>query len=189
MASQNYKFGTIQDEHNPNGEKYSYTNLWDIQKKNGSERLIIAPTSGHVDLIIELSQILPEPFGILYILVVPRGGNEGGRYENAQPASRSEMEAFLHSFRDFFENDARHHIWIASMPGKAMLVYDNHNVIYAYGEIQKYKQVLVSKGMTQGRVSFPVLHGHFYNQNYDTEETRVLSCMEWKQFPLAKSDE
>jgi hypothetical protein len=188
MQTQNFKFGTIQNEQDTNVKQFFYPNLWNIEKTSGPERLIIAPASGYIDLMIELTRILPEPFGILYILAVPRGGNDGGRYQNAQPASRVEMEAFLKSFRDFFESDARHHIWTVSLPSNAMLVYDNHNVIYAYGELENFKQVLLAKDLKRGDVSFPVPHMHNYNPKFDAEETRVLEYAEWKKFPLQEND-
>lgn len=189
MQPQNFKFGTIEDEQDLNVKRFSYPNIWSIEQTSETERLIIAPASGQIDLIIELSRILPEPFGILYILSVPRGENDEGRYQSAQPASRAVMETFLNDFRDFFENDARHHVWIASLPSNTMLVYDKHNVIYAYGELAKFKQILLARGLTQGDVSFPVPHVHNYNPKFDTEETRILSYAEWKKFPLAESDE
>ncbi|CAN5518720.1 hypothetical protein BH10ACI1_BH10ACI1_23860 [soil metagenome] len=189
MQPPNFKFGTVENEQDLNVKRFSYSNIWNVEKTSDSERLIIAPSSGQIDLIIELSRILPEPFGILYILTVPRGGNEEGRYQSSAPASRAVMESFLNNFRDFFENDARHHIWIASLPSNAMLVYDKHNVIYAYGEIENFKPILLAKGLTQGDVSFPVPHVHSYNPKFDAEETRILSYAEWKKFPLAENDE
>ncbi|MEZ5424722.1 MAG: hypothetical protein R2747_00530 [Pyrinomonadaceae bacterium] len=188
MKPQNYKFGKIQKGEEKIVEPFFYPDIWNLEKTSGPERLIIAPAAGQIDLIIELSRILPEPFGILYVLVVPRGGNEAGRYQSAQPAGRAVMEGFLMNFRDFFENDARHHIWVASLSGKATLVYDNHNVIYGYGELEKFKEILTAKGLTQSEVRFPEPHVHNYNPKFDEEESRILSCAPWKKFPLAESD-
>jgi len=188
MRSENFKFGTVRDEHDTEVKRFSFPNLWNIEKTSGPERLVIAPEAGHVDLLIELSRTLPEPFGILYVLVVPRGGNEEGRYQSDAPANRSVTESFLNEFRDFFENDARHHVWIFSLPSRAMLVYDNHNVIYAYGELEKFKQLLDAKGFRQGEINLPEPHVHLYNPSFDGEETRILSTAGWKKFPLLESD-
>lgn len=188
MQPQSFKFGQFQDGNDTKVKQFFYPNIWNIEKFSGTERLIIAPESGQIDLIIELSQILPEPFGILYVLGVPRGGNEEGRYQNKQPVSRAEMEAFLNNFREFFENDARHHIWIVSLPSKSMFVYDKHNVIYAYGELEKFKQILIENDLTQSDVIFPEPHIHSYNPKFDADETRVLTYAEWIKFPLAKGD-
>lgn len=150
--------------------------------------MIIAPETNQIELIIDLTKDMSEPFGVLYVLVVPRGGNEEGRYQVSQPLSRYEMESFLKDFKDFFEKDARHHIWIASIPNNSMLVYDNHNVIYAYGELGEFKKTIHKNGFKEENVVIPVPHVHSYNPKFDKEENRILSIFEWKKFPLVESD-
>jgi hypothetical protein len=186
MEGYDFKFGRLQDTETV---PFSYPDIWDVEETPAYERLVIAPSSNQIDLLLELTRILPEPFGILYVLIVSRANRGIGRYQNPQPASRTEMESFLKDFQHFFENDARHHIWIASLPGSSTLVYDNHNVIYAYGELEKFKRVLDARALSRGEVMFPVPHTHNYNPMFDAEENRVLSYWEWKQFPLADSDE
>lgn len=51
------------------------------------------------------------------------------------------MEGFLREFRAYFESDGRHHIWVSSLQASALqasatLVYDQHDVIYAYGPLE-----------------------------------------------------
>ena len=188
MENENYKFGAAQDAAGRDFKRFSFPNLWNIEKTSGPERLAIAPENGHIDLIIELSRALPEPFGVLYVLVVPRGGNEEGRYQSATPANRSGMESFLNEFRLFFENDARHHLWIFSLPSRAMLVYDRHNIVYAYGEREKFERILEAKGFTRGEINLPSPHVHLYNPAFDNDESRILSTAGWKKFPLEESD-
>ncbi len=86
--------------------------------------------------MLDLLEVSPEPFCILYVLTIPRSEERPGRYESA-PVSREEARQFLSRFREFFENDARHHIWIKSIDGPDLLVYDKHNVIYAYGPLRE----------------------------------------------------
>jgi hypothetical protein len=186
MEGYDFKFGRLQ---NTETVPFSYANIWDVERSSNYERLVIAPSSNQIDLLLELTGILPEPFGILYVLIISRANHEVGRYQNPQPARRLEMESFLKSFKDFFENDGRHHIWIASLPSSSTLVYDNHNVIYAYGQLEHFQRVLASQGLSRGEVTFPVPHTHNYNPMFDAEENRVLSYWEWKQFPLAESDQ
>ncbi|MDT5124249.1 MAG: hypothetical protein QOC96_3731 [Acidobacteriota bacterium] len=186
MEASNFKFGQLQNERTI---PFSYPNLWSVEKTPAYERLVIAPSANHLALLLELTKTLSEPFGILYVLVGSRAVNVEGRYQNPQPASRVEMETFLKEFQDFSEKDARHHVWIASLPDSSTLVYDNHNVIYAYGQLDGFKRVLVAEGLNQGDVRVPVPHTHNYNPMFDAEENRVLSYWDWKHFPLAKGDE
>jgi hypothetical protein len=181
-----YKFGWIPDEE----QRYEYANVFAVEKTTGPERLIMAPSAQQVSLMLDLIEKMAEPFGVLYILVVPRGKGETGRYQNAEVASRVEAKKFLSRFRDFFENDARHHIWIASMANSDMLVYDNHNVIYAYGRLPEFERILVDRGLTKTNdVKFPCPHSHKYNEIFDTEQQEVLRYWKWKHSPLRDEDD
>jgi len=111
-AMQHRKFSAGTDRQ---AEQFIYPNVWKHEKTQGPDRLVIGPSSGHIDLTRKLIQVLPEPFGLLYVLVNPRGG-EPGRYQSPEPSSKVEIESFLYNFEDFFQGDSRHHIWIMSLP-------------------------------------------------------------------------
>jgi len=181
-----YKFS---DKVWPTSTGYTYPNIWAVEKTTGPDRLIIAPSSDQVGLMIELASVLPEPFGILYVLLVSRCDNAPGRYQSPYPIDRSELESFLSQFKDYFENDGRHHIWIMSLPLNATLVYDNHNVIYAYGPIQEYTHSLVRRNFKRGEVKFPSPHTHEYNQEFDEREKEIFNYWDWLQYPLHALDD
>ena len=168
---------------------YAHPNVWSNEKTTGPDRLVVAPSSGHVELMVELSRALPEPFGILYVLLISRLDNEPGRYQCPAPCGRSEMEAFLKEFEAYFESDGRHHVWVMSLPAAATLVYDQHNVIYAYGPLERYEKVLRKAGLKEGAVNFPAPHAHNYNPQYDEQERRVLNYWDWRKTPLLEGDD
>ena len=99
------------------------------------------------------------------------------------------MEQFVREFAPYLEGDGRHHFWITSLPEHSTLVYDQHNVIFAYGPIDRFRRLLESRGFTRGEVRFPVPHMHCYNAPMDAEEERILAWWEWKHFPLQADDE
>ena len=68
---------------------------------------------------------------------------------------RREAEDFLRGFSRFLESDGRHHLWISSVPDGATLVYDGHNILYAYGPLELYEQVLAARGMRRRGRCFP----------------------------------
>lgn len=142
---------------------FHYPDLWERETTTGPERIVAAPAANHVDLLITLSRVLPEPFGILYVLLVPRTDYKPGRYQSPAPLTRGEMEGFLTDYCAFLEGDGRHHLWVASLPSQATLVYDQHNVIYAYGPLPEYETVLRQQGLHEGEVRFPVPHSHHYH--------------------------
>ncbi len=150
---------------------YVYPNVWEVEQTTEPEHLIIASSAEQIELMLELTKLLSESFGVLYVLTVPHGsGSEPGRYQNVQPSTRTEMETLLKRFRRYFESDARHHLWVTSLPSSALLVYDNHNVIYAYGPLDEFKEVLRASDLTEGQVRFPFPHAHNYNSEFDEDE-------------------
>ncbi len=166
-----------------------YHNTFEVGKTTGPDRLIIAPASGQIDLICMLLEALPGPFGFLYILVIPRGGSHAGRYQLKDSITLDGIKNLLQEYRDFFEGDGRHTLFIASHTDEAMLVYDRHNVIYAYGNLDRVQAQLVKLGYQNELVRFPVPHVHHYHAELDGDEHRLLSDREWMTFPLQESDE
>jgi hypothetical protein len=75
------------------------------------------------------------------------------------------------------------------LPAESTLVYDQHNVIYAYGPLNRFEEVLRKQGFKTGAVRFPSPHAHNYNPENDEEETRVLEYCEWLPTPLMKDDD
>lgn len=126
-----YKFGTPY----PEDQEWLYSNVWATEgTSNGGSRTVIAPAHHQVELIIKLLQTMTGPFWVLYVLVIPRGGSKAGRYQSPEPQAAEDVAALLTNFTAFLEKDGRHNIWVASATTSQMLVYDRHNVIYAYGD-------------------------------------------------------
>jgi hypothetical protein len=181
-----YKFGWIPKEEC----RYEYPDVFAFERTSGPERVVIAPSTNHVPILIDLLQLMSEPLGILYILVVPRGGSEAGRYQTANPVSKRQAVEFLNSFREYLENDGRHDVWVASMSGSDLLVYDHHNVLYAYGCLLEYENVLLGRGLRKvEHVGFPSPHSHHYHAAFDQDELNLLRYWPWKRSPLHESDE
>lgn len=181
-----YKFGWIPNEE----RRYEYPDNFAFERTSGPESLVIAPSANHISILIDLLHLMSEPLGTLYVLVVPRGGSKAGRYQTANPVSKEQAEDLLTSFKEYFENDGRHNIWVASMSGSHQLVYDRHNVIYAYGPLPEYENVLLGRGLRKVEfVRFPSPHTHNYHAAFDQDERNLLRHWRWKRSPLHESDE
>lgn len=181
-----YKFGWVPKEEH----RYEYPNVFAFEQTSGAGRLVIAPSANHVSILIDLLQFMSEPLGILYVLVVPRGGSEPGRYESTSPVSKQQAVELLKRFTNYLESDGRHGIWVASMSSGDLLVYDRHNVIYAYGRLPEYENVLAGCGLTKVEsVRFPSPHAHRYHAVFDQDERNLVRYWDWKRSPLRDSDE
>jgi hypothetical protein len=177
----------VHDEYAP----HAYGNLYFEQPMEHGRRLVIGPSEDHVDLLIELAaEFQGNPWFVLYVLLIPRQGNRApGRYQSEPFESHAALASFLQSFRAFFEGDGRHHVWVGSAANDGLLVYDQHNVIFAYGPLDRFKAMLQARGFRDCQFWFPCPHAHGYMPENDAEEERLMAEVGWKQFPLQPGDE
>ena len=166
-----------------------YSNVYVREKTSGPGRLKIAVSEGGACTMLQLAKVINEPFSVLYVLLVPRGGSDEGRYQSPW-MNRNELSDLFESFGDFFDQDARHHLWLFSDPDRATLVYDQHNVIFAYGPIEDYVRVLDACGYSEAHeLPFPVPHTHQYHAEFDDQERRLISLPGWTHSPLRQGDQ
>jgi hypothetical protein len=168
---------------------HQYADTWLREPTTGPDRIAVGASSGQTQLISRLADVVTDPLFILYVLTVSRIDNEPGRYQSPFPVERDEREAFLDAYGDFIERDARHEVWLGAPDGSATLVYDQHNVLYAYGPLDGFESVLSESGFSEGPVEIPVPHIHYYHAEFDEDEARVLGHFEWVVTPLRPEDD
>ena len=182
-----YKFGTPE----PEDREWTYGDVWATEETTGGgSRLVIAPAQGQTDILAALLKDMTGPFWVLYVLVIHRGRGEPGRYQSPELQTEGAVGTFLHDFSGFLEKDGRHNVWIASESGSEMLIYDRHNVIYAYGPLTSWRLTLAANGFNEvPDIRFPSPHSHHYHQSLDPEEDRLLNYWDWHRTQLKRSDE
>jgi hypothetical protein len=182
-----YKFG----DGMPKDQPWTYQNALAIEEPSGTQRLVIAPKSGHAGILERLIGIVPEPMQLLYVLVVPRGEGDAGRYQSSEPQSHEQVRRFLDEFRTFLETDGRQNLWIRSESGSAMLIYDRHDLIYGYGPVDEWKEILKQIGLIEvpsASIKIPDPHSHHYHASCDAEASPLLAYLEWHHTPLRDQD-
>ena len=111
---------------------HDYGKVYEVDEN----RLTIAASINQIALILKLSDTLKPPFYILYVLVVSRLDKERGRYQSPLIETKEELTDFLLEYKQFFETDGRHHIWICTLDNSGRLIYDQHNVILRMGRLK-----------------------------------------------------
>ncbi|CAH0998019.1 hypothetical protein EMA8858_04154 [Emticicia aquatica] len=165
-----------------------YGKIFESEKTSLYQRLKIAADINQIDLMLKLCENMSPPYYILYVLVVPRYGHEQGRYQSRPIENIKELRLFLNRYKDYFETDGRHHVWIGTTQNSGLLIYDHHNVILAYGQLDSYIASLQKLGFQEMLFSFPVPHAHRYNTDNDMIEDQILQHWEWTIFPVTKED-
>lgn len=176
------------------GENYEqvphdYGNLFFRQPVGNVDRLVIGPSRRHLDLLLELAKATQSrEFYMLYVLLEPTSGAPQGRYESPIFDSFAQLESFCLRHREYLEGDGRHHVWVGTTNQSGQLIYDQHNVIFAYGRLAAYEHILLSKGYLNQDFWFPMPHIHGYPATPD-QEREFLQVLPWYHFPLQEADQ
>lgn len=168
-------------------QEYYYSNIYNVEQNSNYKRLVIGLNKRHIDTILDFTSVLSEPFYLLYVLHTPRTGNESGRYQSGAFAFE-EISKLLNQFKNFFENDARHDMWIHSPKTNTTIVYDRHNCIYLYGFTKEHMHIIEKKDLKKEPVNIPIPHVHNYNTEYDSAESKFLNEYQWNITPLHDED-
>jgi hypothetical protein len=170
----------------------NHPNVWERREEEGIRpRLVIGPADGHISLILALTQGLDTHFCPLYILKIPNNAAELGRYQG-EWMSHEELGEFLTEFRDLFERDGRHELWLgATWDGRVdtMIAYNEHQLIHAYGPLDRFEPILATRGLLQtDYVPIPCPHEHHYRTELACEIEKLMSSRSWRWSPLLEAD-
>lgn len=168
---------------------HRYDDIYSHEKTTGPDRLVIAPKEKHVEILLDLAEVWNSDYWLFYILLVSRWNYKPSRYQSPCSLNFEELKTFLEQYETFLSTDGRHHFWIGSTENEGMLIYDHHDVIYAYGNLDEYETRLDQRGLKVGKVSFPAPHSHCYNQENDECEQKLMNHWEWIQSPLQDGDD
>ncbi|MBT8352661.1 MAG: hypothetical protein KJO26_15690 [Deltaproteobacteria bacterium] len=176
-----YKFGILQDNE---WEEYRYGNVFAHEVYPDWSRVTIGADHKHISLMLDIAKQWEGPYDILYVLVVPRSAHGAARYQSPEPCSFDDLELFAYTFQEYFEGDGRHHVWFMDISSNYRIIYDNHDLIYTYGNDNAVMGILEAKGFKESSPQMPAPHGHCFNQELDKYEGEIMAYFEWITFPL-----
>jgi hypothetical protein len=183
----NYKLGMLQDDQ---WVEYSHPPVFERQDMAGGhgERLHVGVPGGDPEIIRSLLQCLEAPFFLLYILHTPRGEGEPGRYQSPELA-QEQVEAFLSRYANFLQSDGRFDLWAHSATSGGTIVWDRHNIVYAYGPLDCYETQLRRLDFVTGSPTIAVPHQHHYRAEFDADARAILEEWSWCRTSLQPQDE
>ena len=167
---------------------FRYSSRFQIEKTTGPDRLRIGLDEAQISLLWKLALTLATPYFVLYVLHTSRCGNQLGRYQSPALDFQA-LNGFMAEFTEFLTNDARHDLWVHSPDSGATLVWDRHDLIYAYGPLDQFRAVLKESLQEAEVESPPCPHVHMYHAEYDDSERRLLRHFQWSRSPLLPGDE
>ena len=156
--------------------------------RTSGDRLTVYPAGAAMPLVAVLADVLAPPIDVLWVLHTSRTGAQLGRYQSP-PLSLPEATRLLMTYVDFLENDARFDLWLHSRAPESTIVFERHGLIYVYGPLDTFRNVLESAGLREGHESIPSPHAHHYRAPYDAAERALASEFNWTITPLRPEDE
>ncbi|GMK37171.1 hypothetical protein PCCS19_02240 [Paenibacillus sp. CCS19] len=185
------KIGFFEDNNTEDFERFETivnSNIYHIQNSDHFSRIIVWSVDV-IDTLLSFVRIMKEPYFLLYILNVSRTGQETARYQSNE-IDFLELERFFIEFGDFIKNDSRHDIWIHSPGSNSTIVYDKDNLIYLYGDIKRFQELLITKQFLKQieSIYLPIPHTHLYHQEFDQQEVDILQYLKWHITPLREED-
>lgn len=170
-------------------QPHRYANMFLREPTTGPERLRIGPRDRHSQLLLGLAAEIAPPYKLLYVLHTPGTAAIAARYES--PAlDRREVEELFGRFAAFFAGDGRHDVWLHSGPDEATLVWERHDLLYAYGPLERFETVLLRYGLRRGGpLAIPSPHSHRYHDEWDEAEGALVQFLQWRITSLRPEDE
>jgi hypothetical protein len=166
--------------------EHSHPAVFDRQTMNdGAARLKVGVPAGDVEVPRRLARCMEPPYEILYVLH-SRAMGDIGRHQSP-PIERGELDAFLSQYRVYLKSDGRFALWIYTP--QAMLVWDHHNLLYAYGPLSCFEDALRSMGFAPGQLSIPAPHAHNYHPECDADAAAILAHFDWRRSELRPGDD
>ncbi len=170
------------------GVEHSHPPVFRLPTPGKSQRIIAGVPGSDPDIFLRLAGCLEEPMFLLFVLHTSRGVADPGRYQSPE-LSHQEVEAFIDEFRRLLSADGRFDLWVYSPAQKATIVWDRHNLIHAYGPLDRYAAELRALGFTPGDPVIPSPHSHHYRQEMDALVQQVIARFDWIHSPLRPEDE
>jgi hypothetical protein len=168
---------------------HEYGQVYMLESYPAYSRLKIGASTKAIELLLHLSDCMSPPFFCLYVLVIGPSEMQAGRYQSPLLTDKTDLIDFLLEYKQLFESDGRHHIWVSAPEANATLVYDKHNVIYAYGLQEEFTARLQALGYEEAEFDFPYPHVHSYPAESYGKVDELLQYWEWQHFPLQEADE
>ena len=169
-------------------QPFEYGNVFTREVVRGVERLRVALDDGHQAFIQAVAGLLTGPFQLLYVLHTSRTDAQLGRYESPELNAEA-VHVFLDRFGAFLCEDGRHDLWVRSHGDDATIVWDRHNLIFAYGPLHVFESALLARGARRDPPPpIPDPHVHHYHVECDVEERAILQALDWYVKPLLESD-
>lgn len=131
----------------------------------------------------ELAHQFGGPFQIMYVLTMAPRTGQVGRYQLLGVLPGEQLDRWLDFFREPLEQDGRHNLWVRC-GDIGHLVYDHHEVLYVYGDLELAERILVERGYELGECGSNFTHYHRCWEEFDPLVEYVVNSGNFQRYEL-----
>ena len=172
-----YKMGAFDEEGKI--RPHIFQKQYFINREEPVPVLEIVTDQSPIGLFLQLLQVFPEPYTIIYDLVSPQTELEEGSYVWEDELSTTDLINLIEPKAAYLENDARHRLACHVNALALTLVLDEHNVVKSLPADGRIVMKLGELGFIQQRFEIPFPHSHPIHSQYNGIEDEWLSDDRW----------
>ena len=124
-----------------------YEKEYAVKEKASGTRLIVTPDKDHVKMMLNLlaGEHKNHRYSIVFYLI-GSFREDGSKCQPAKTLSWGELESFCEKYLDYLETDAWHNFGIRDAETKETVIYDHHNILYVFGNLEEKIKILENNG-------------------------------------------
>jgi len=159
-----------------------YEKEFAVKEKAAGRRLIVTPDKDHVKMMLTLLDGANKNHGYsLAYFLVGDSINNAKKYDAVKAFNWDELETFCKKYSDYLETDARHNFGIRDNETKDTVIYDNHNILHVFGNLEAKIKILENNGYKKvEKIVRPKEYGLFYHPENDAIEKELINKNDWK---------
>jgi hypothetical protein len=152
-----------------------YEKKYAIINNPAGNKLIVTPEKEQIKEMLKLfGQNKDNKYSIIYFLL------SSGKYQSANPLTSNELEIFCKKYTDYLESDGRHNFGIMDINTNDTVIYDHHNILYVYGNLEDKIEILEKNGYKKvEKITIPKAHCHLFNSENDEIQNEIIKNNEW----------
>lgn len=152
---------------------FVFEDTYEIESLDGVDRLVIAAKADWTRLMLDLIR----PGGSTYSAMYQVQSDDQDERIESGILSFEELESLIARFVDFIELLPWHNFWVYNFETARQLVLDEHNLIYAYGDLDHFAQALGDRGFRKASMELPFPHVHPHSGALANKESELILAL------------
>lgn len=164
---------------------YDWGNQFTVEEAAGDKRLLATTSTDRIAFLIEMLRPYPGPLIVCYVLIEDKPGlpMRPGYYYSPE-VNLDQVIDFLTEFQDMFVYDGSQAVHLLCKSSGGLVVYDEHDLYFLYGDFSSQLELLRSRGYADGGDFCLDRHAHFFRDSFSLWIFELFKLWPWGYRPF-----